>query len=183
MRVRIGLTCVIGNIRPASYRCRSNGPTTRRFVESCPDYCKAGLVLDQASEGACTGFGLACVINYLHWRNSLRTAHDASVRRPSVPACSITSRASTMNGPVRTTTARAAAARSRPGTSTACAASGIGRIVTSRTKFVRAAESWLGGGRVAAPTGRVLPRESRISRRHAGGDQGDRRDLRILGRP
>lgn len=28
-------------------------------------YVKAGLILDQGSEGACTGFGLACVVNYL----------------------------------------------------------------------------------------------------------------------
>ena len=30
-------------------------------------YVKQGLVLDQGSEGACTGFGLACVANYLFW--------------------------------------------------------------------------------------------------------------------
>ena len=32
-----------------------------------PSYIKADLVLDQGREGACTGFGLACVINYLFW--------------------------------------------------------------------------------------------------------------------
>lgn len=32
-----------------------------------PTYAKAGLVLDQGQEGACTGFGLACVVNYLRW--------------------------------------------------------------------------------------------------------------------
>lgn len=32
-----------------------------------PRYTKAGLVLDQGQEGACTGFGLASVINYLRW--------------------------------------------------------------------------------------------------------------------
>lgn len=31
-------------------------------------YTQAGLILDQGQEGACTGFGLACVINYLRWR-------------------------------------------------------------------------------------------------------------------
>jgi predicted chitinase len=31
-------------------------------------YSSAGLVLDQGQEGACTGFGLACVINFLRWR-------------------------------------------------------------------------------------------------------------------
>ncbi|MBL8702328.1 MAG: C1 family peptidase [Alphaproteobacteria bacterium] len=28
-------------------------------------YIKAGLILDQGDEGACTGFGLSCVVNYL----------------------------------------------------------------------------------------------------------------------
>ena len=37
----------------------------RVFIGS---YTKAGLILDQGEEGACTGFGLACVINYLRWR-------------------------------------------------------------------------------------------------------------------
>ena len=32
-------------------------------------YTQAGLILDQGREGACTGFGLACVINYLRWRS------------------------------------------------------------------------------------------------------------------
>ncbi|MDO8206504.1 MAG: peptidoglycan-binding protein [Gallionella sp.] len=33
-------------------------------------YSKAGLILDQGQEGACTGFGLACVINYLLWKSA-----------------------------------------------------------------------------------------------------------------
>ena len=33
-------------------------------------YTRAGLILDQGQEGACTGFGLACVINYLRWRTA-----------------------------------------------------------------------------------------------------------------
>ncbi len=36
--------------------------TLAAFVHA---YVKAGLVLDQGREGACTGFGLACVVNYL----------------------------------------------------------------------------------------------------------------------
>ena len=35
--------------------------------EYLPAYTKAGLILDQGQEGACTGFGLACVVNYLRW--------------------------------------------------------------------------------------------------------------------
>lgn len=30
-------------------------------------YTRAGMILDQGHEGACTGFGLTCVINYLRW--------------------------------------------------------------------------------------------------------------------
>jgi hypothetical protein len=30
-------------------------------------YAKAGLILNQGREGACTGFGLSCVVNYLRW--------------------------------------------------------------------------------------------------------------------
>lgn len=30
-------------------------------------YTRAGMILDQGNEGACTGFGLTCVINYLRW--------------------------------------------------------------------------------------------------------------------
>ena len=37
-----------------------------------PLYAKDGLVLDQGSEGACTGFGLAAVVNYLRWERSLK---------------------------------------------------------------------------------------------------------------
>lgn len=35
-----------------------------------PGYIGAGMVLDQGQEGACTGFGLACTINYLLWVRS-----------------------------------------------------------------------------------------------------------------
>lgn len=35
-----------------------------------PTYTNAGLILDQGQEGACTGFGLACVVNYLRWRKA-----------------------------------------------------------------------------------------------------------------
>ncbi|MGH6648959.1 glycoside hydrolase family 19 protein [Aquabacterium sp.] len=37
----------------------------KRFLST---YTKAGLILDQGQEGACTGFGLACTVNYLRWR-------------------------------------------------------------------------------------------------------------------
>ena len=41
-----------------------------------PAYVKAGFILDQGEEGACTGFGLACVVHYLLWRRHM----DAGAR-------------------------------------------------------------------------------------------------------
>lgn len=38
-----------------------------------PAYVKAGRILNQGDEGACTGFGLACVTNYLYWLRHLGT--------------------------------------------------------------------------------------------------------------
>ena len=35
-----------------------------------PRYSQAGLILNQGQQGACTGFGLACVVNYLRWRKA-----------------------------------------------------------------------------------------------------------------
>ncbi len=48
----------------------------RQFL---PTYGRAGLILDQGQEGACTGFGLACVVNYLRWRKSDLPARMESV--------------------------------------------------------------------------------------------------------
>ncbi|WP_457422268.1 C1 family peptidase [Roseateles sp. P5_E7] len=36
-----------------------------------PAYVKSGRILNQGNEGACTGFGLACVTNYLYWLRHL----------------------------------------------------------------------------------------------------------------
>ncbi|HUD31942.1 MAG TPA: peptidase C1, partial [Variovorax sp.] len=44
-----------------------------------PAYTAAGLILDQGKEGACTGFGLTCVINYLRWVKSGRPVDFTSV--------------------------------------------------------------------------------------------------------
>jgi hypothetical protein len=44
-------------------------PSTDKVQEFLPLYRKDGMVLDQGQEGACTGFGLAAVINYLFWRD------------------------------------------------------------------------------------------------------------------
>ena len=42
-------------------------PSTANVKHALGAYTKAGLILDQGQEGACTGFGLTCVINYLRW--------------------------------------------------------------------------------------------------------------------
>ncbi|MDI1347901.1 C1 family peptidase [Aquabacterium sp.] len=42
-------------------------PLTEHLKQWLPNYAKAGLILDQGQEGACTGFGLAGVVNYLRW--------------------------------------------------------------------------------------------------------------------
>lgn len=44
-----------------------------------PVYTGAGLILNQGQEGACTGFGLACVVNHLRWRAAERPAAFESV--------------------------------------------------------------------------------------------------------
>jgi hypothetical protein len=45
-------------------------PSNEKVSELLPGYLAAGLVLDQGEEGACTGFGLAGVVNYLLWLRS-----------------------------------------------------------------------------------------------------------------
>ncbi len=48
------------------------------FIEQhFPSYAEAELILDQGEEGACTGFGLAAVINYLRWRQAFEQNTDS----------------------------------------------------------------------------------------------------------
>ncbi|KRE87268.1 peptidase C1 [Rhodanobacter sp. Soil772] len=54
-------------------------PTDEQIGEFLPAYTRAGLILDQGQEGACTGFGLACVVNYLRWRKGMMPAGLASI--------------------------------------------------------------------------------------------------------
>lgn len=42
-------------------------PPQEDIARFLPAYTGARLILDQGREGACTGFGLACVVNYLRW--------------------------------------------------------------------------------------------------------------------
>ncbi|MBB4866648.1 hypothetical protein HNP46_005555 [Pseudomonas nitritireducens] len=45
-------------------------PSNADVARYLGEYSESGLILDQGLEGACTGFGLACVINYLRWRKA-----------------------------------------------------------------------------------------------------------------
>src|SRR5262245_2080417 len=46
-------------------------PSLKDMKKYLPRYQKDAMVLDQQSEGACTGFGLAAVINYLFWKDAV----------------------------------------------------------------------------------------------------------------
>ena len=50
----------------------SHFPTNEQLNALLPGYVAAGLILDQGSEGACTGFGLACVVNHMLWRRHVQ---------------------------------------------------------------------------------------------------------------
>ena len=42
-------------------------PTDEDIAKFLPAYSRAGMSLNQGQEGACTGFVLACAVNYLRW--------------------------------------------------------------------------------------------------------------------
>ena len=54
--------------------------SVRAYLSS---YVREGLILNQGTEGACTGFGLACVVNYLLWVRHLRSKPKARFERVS----------------------------------------------------------------------------------------------------
>ena len=45
-------------------------PSAQHIQSHWPRLRDAGLILNQGQEGACTGFGLACVVNYLRWQKA-----------------------------------------------------------------------------------------------------------------
>lgn len=55
-------------------------PLDADLKKQLPAYVKAGRILNQGNEGACTGFGLACVTNYLYWLRHLDSKPQA--RKP-----------------------------------------------------------------------------------------------------
>ncbi len=55
---------------PPPVNLRDRFPSDTQVRDWLPAYTRAGLILDQGQEGACTGFGLAGVVNYLRWRKA-----------------------------------------------------------------------------------------------------------------
>ncbi len=53
--------------RPVLRSLPQQWPLQSDLDKLLPGYSKSGLILDQKQDGACTGFGLASVINYLIW--------------------------------------------------------------------------------------------------------------------
>ena len=53
--------------RPPLVSLPDEWPPPNWVRDFLPAYCKSDMVLNQGSDGACTGFGLAAVINYLKW--------------------------------------------------------------------------------------------------------------------
>jgi hypothetical protein len=94
-KVRTGFTNVTFDARPdrLDFRDKAYLPPLRSLAPRFPDdatiarflpaYVKAGLVLDQGREGACTGFGLACVINFLTFVRSLGSTPRGEFRPAS----------------------------------------------------------------------------------------------------
>ncbi|WP_077001380.1 C1 family peptidase [Variovorax sp. KK3] len=64
---------------PSAISLPDEFPPTEEVRQYLPAYTRAGLILDQGREGACTGFGLSCVINYLRWVKSGLPAKFESV--------------------------------------------------------------------------------------------------------
>ncbi len=71
--------------RPRLVNLPDQHPSPGDISKYFPKYRAARLVLDQGQEGACTGFGLAAVINYLRWEGWLRR-HGGSPAVAEAPA-------------------------------------------------------------------------------------------------
>lgn len=59
--------------RPPLRSLAPRWPADELIARFLPSYVAGGMILDQGREGACTGFGLACVINFLFWKRYLET--------------------------------------------------------------------------------------------------------------
>ena len=151
--------------------------TIRRLL---PRYCKSGLVLNQGVEGACTGFGLACVVNYLHWRVALEEGKARSRQHPVSPRMLFHLARFYDEWPGEdydgSSCRGALKAWHKHGV---CTDRPVALSRCRRARALPQAARQVGRGRAATAARRLLPRQSRVGRRHAGGDSRDRRDLRV----
>lgn len=58
--------------RPPLVSISAQWPLEEDIIKYFYNYIRDKMVLDQGSDGACTGFGLAAVINYILWRDELK---------------------------------------------------------------------------------------------------------------
>ena len=69
--------------RPPLVSLPDEWPPPNWVRDFLPAYCKSDMVLNQGSDGACTGYGLAAVINYLKWeRWKIASAKGERTVRP-----------------------------------------------------------------------------------------------------
>lgn len=68
---------------PPPVNLRDRFPSDAQVRDWLPAYTRAGLILNQGQEGACTGFGLAGVVNYLRWRKAFESGHPPPPRSVS----------------------------------------------------------------------------------------------------
>ena len=69
--------------RPPLRSLPARFPDARTIGPLLAGYVNGGMILDQGTEGACTGFGLACVVNYLHYVRDLEAGFKGTPRRVS----------------------------------------------------------------------------------------------------
>ena len=67
--------------RPPLRNLQPEYPEAAALKRSFPKYASDKMVLDQGKEGACTGFGLAAVVNYLRW-SRIRLAKGGARKAP-----------------------------------------------------------------------------------------------------
>lgn len=68
--------------RPPLRSLPQQWPLKRHIECMLETYTRDGMILDQEGEGACTGFGLAAVINYLNWRANVRLEDNGDIHSP-----------------------------------------------------------------------------------------------------
>ena len=168
-----------GSHLPAAARLAPTAVSAAGLDQDLPaEVLKAGLVLDQGEEGACTGFGLAAVVNYLLPPVVLAKTPP---RRPWLArGCSITSREVYDEWPGEDYDGSSCRGALKAWHKHGVCSDDMWpyRDQAGHVRFLKPARP-VERGRADPAARRLLPRQSRVGRRHAGGDSRDRRDLRV----